>query len=68
MTLAEIIAAHEARQPDPIVLTPLGRAAATARRLARVLPELDHGARIAVTNVVLAELARLRAEEPELTA
>ncbi len=61
-TLADLIAAHEARQPDPIVLTPLARAEVAARRLARVLSEIDHGSRYAVVNIVLRELARLKTE------
>lgn len=68
----ERIAAEHAR-PQPargtgIALTPAGRAHVAARRLARMLAELDHEARIVAVNVVLAELARLRAEDVQRTA
>jgi hypothetical protein len=62
MTLQECIDRHHAVQPDPITLTPLGRAEVAARRLARLLPDLDdQGQRVAVMLAPLSELARLNA-------
>jgi hypothetical protein len=41
MTLAEIIAAHEAAQPRRVILTPIGAAAAAVIRLRRQLEEME---------------------------
>ena len=67
--LFEIIAAHEdstrsERRLRTTTLTPKGAATVAARQLARALAQVDDSTdRIAVVNVVLSELARLRTND-----
>lgn len=68
MTLADCIAAYEARRPAPIapfnVLTPLGDATVTLYRLKRQIEALDPAQRAEIVGLAAFELGIVAGPEP----
>ena len=58
-TLAQLIAIHEAAQPAPIALTPLGTARVAVRRFARTVAVLDPQGRQEALMLAMSEIVRL---------